>query len=154
FVPTWGEIGTTTGPATPTRPAADDSASRLSSAVSEPLKLPCWTSPGAALPLASWLPPTLALTGPFRLVPTWGLIGATIGPATPPNALDSAPWLSRSAIESLTLAWVGSAPPSRVPSPLAPLAPALPLSLWLLRTLALTGPFRLVATWGAMGTKI
>src|SRR5437660_175992 len=150
FVPTCGETGTTTGPAapTPTRPAAAawDWAPWLSTEVIELLKLLWRTPPSPALPLAAWLLAPLTFSGPLRLVPTCGLIGATIGPATatPPMAPaeDCARALSSMVDDSLALTC--SRPPVL----------PLPLSRWLLSTFPLTGPLTFVPTCGEIGATI
>src|SRR5262249_10494256 len=95
------------------------------------------TSPSAPLPLPSWLLRTLAFTGPFRLVWTPSVTGATTGPATTPA--DWAAPLSTNVNELSTFVWVGSP------------VPALPLSAWSASTLALIGPLALVWTPAVIG---
>ena len=113
----------------------------------------------APLPLPAWLLPASTLAGPFTFVPTCGVIGATIGPATPPAAADWAPRLSTRVADSLMFVCCGSLPPGGVWPPsgwLITLPPplALPLWDWLLRALTLAGPLRLVPSWPVTGTTI
>ena len=96
FVPTCGVIGATMGPdaAAASEPAAVrvvrspdaanalDWAPSLSSQVKAWLPLSWSTAPAGALPLSCWLLSRLPLAGPTPFVPTWGAIGATIGPDT------------------------------------------------------------------------
>src|SRR5579859_4047849 len=145
FVPACGVTGATIGPATAPTPAevAPDCAPPLSTPVQADCQLSWCRSPNASpLPLVRWLLATSTLTGPAALVPTWGLTGATTGPATaaaPPAALDWAVPSPSQVNAPFALSWsIGPLPPFW-------------LSCALLETFASSGPVTFVPTWGLTG---